>query len=143
MYLNLLLQGLWDKYQTKMAKGITAKPDSGLGSDIRSFIDDISATTHSKRVRGPRTKKHCIVQVARDLAKQLAEGIRSLKGKVSPKTIIIGTSQGLRVELHKELKKLGVNTKIARAAIDLGIGRSGGRRRTMLGVAHRKIAAKK
>ena len=50
VYLNVVLQGPWDRCQTKMAKGIVAKPALGLGSDIRSFIDDISATTHSKRV---------------------------------------------------------------------------------------------
>ena len=88
MYLNVVLQGLWDKYQTKMAKGITAQPALGLGSDIRSFIDDISATTHSQRVSDPRTKKFCIVQVARDLAKQLVDGIKSLKGKVPLKLLL-------------------------------------------------------
>ena len=74
-----------------MAKGITAKPTLGLGSDLGSFVDDISTTTHSNRVRDPRTKQYCIVQVARDLAKQLIDGIKSLKGKVSPKTIIVGS----------------------------------------------------
>ena len=143
IYLNLVLQGPWDKYQTKMAKGITAKPDQGLGNDIRSFIDDISASTHSRRIKDPRTKRLCIVQVARDLAKQLADGIKSLKGKISPKTTVMGTSALLRIEFQKELKKLGINVKVARAAKDLGIGRSGGRVRTTLGLAHRKKAAKK
>ena len=47
VYLKVVLQGLWDDYQTKMAKGITAKPDLGLGNGIRSFVDDISVTRHS------------------------------------------------------------------------------------------------
>ena len=142
VYLNVVLQGLWDKYQTRMAKGITAKPALGLGSDIRTFVDDISATTHSKRVRDPVTKQYCIVQVARDLAEQLANGIRSLKGKISPKTTIIGSRTALKEILCQELKKLGIKTKVARAAKDLGIGRSGGHRRTLIGIAHRKKAAK-
>ena len=110
MYLKVVLQGLWDKYQTKMAKGITAKPALGFGSDIRSFVDDISATTHSQRVKDPRTKQYCIDQVARDLAKQLVDGIKLL-GKVSLKTTIIGTSLQLRVAPQKELKKLGAVTQ--------------------------------
>ena len=99
-------------------------------------MDDISATTHSNRVRDPITKKYCIVQVARDLAAQLAAGIKSLKGKISPKTIIIGNSWPLNKILGQELKKFGINTKVARAAKDLGIGRSGGHRRTLVGIHH-------
>ena len=38
VYLEVVLQGLWGDYQTKMAKGIPAKPDLGLGNDIRSFV---------------------------------------------------------------------------------------------------------
>ena len=48
--LKVVLQGLWDKYHTEMAKGITGKQAEGLGNDIRSFVDVISVTTHSKRV---------------------------------------------------------------------------------------------
>ena len=77
-----------------MAKGISAKPQHGLGCDIRSFVDDISVTTHSSKVKDPITKAYCIVQVARDLATQLAAGISTLKGKISPKTIIIITLHG-------------------------------------------------
>ena len=142
VYLNVVLQGLWDRYQTKMAKGITAKPQHGLGCDIRSFVDDISVTTHSSEVKDPITKKYCIVQVARDLAAQLAAGISSLKGKISPKTTIIGNNCSLNQQLCQALKKGGIHTKVAKAAKDLGIGRSGGHRRTMIGIIHRKKAAK-
>ena len=60
-----------------MAKGITAKLAEGLGNDIRSFVDDISITTHSTRVYDPATRKVCIVQVSRDIAVQLAQGIEN------------------------------------------------------------------
>ena len=82
------------------------------------------------------------MQVARDLAAQPAAGIRSLKGKVSPKTTVIGNSWPLNQQRRRELKKLCINTKVARAAKDLGIGRAGGHRRTLVGITHRKRAAR-
>ena len=69
-----------------MAYSITSQPDMGAGDDIRTFVDDISATTHGKReVRDPQTKKICMITVHAGMAVQLAEGIRDLKGKNPPK----------------------------------------------------------
>ena len=87
-----------------MAKGITAKPTNGLGNDIRSFVDDISVNTHSKRIYDPVTKKLCIVKVSRDMAIKLARGIAELRGKVSPKTTIVGTCLKQTLLLREEFK---------------------------------------
>ena len=76
----------------------------------------------------------CIVQVSRDMAVQLARGIDKLRGKISPKTKIVGTSVAQKLLLHKELKKLNIKTKVANEAKDLGIGRSGGHRRIIFGI---------
>ena len=85
---------------------------------IRSFVDDISVTTRSKRVFDPITRQPCIVMVHRDMAKQPALGIAELEGKVSPKTMIVGTSLQLKSLLRKELRKLNFRTKKMHAAKD-------------------------
>ena len=101
-----------------MAKGITAKPRLGLGNDMRSFVDDISVTTHSQRAHIPRTQTLCIVRVSRDMAAQLAQGILGLRGKVSHKTTTVGSVFRQKLLLPKELRKLGIRTKVANAAKD-------------------------
>ena len=108
VYLKVVLQGLWDKYQAKMAYGITSKPQEGLGNAVRTFVDDISATTHCKRHYDPVTKRLCIITIHARMAAELAQGIAALKGKVSPETAIIGTSIPLRRLLHKDYKKIGI-----------------------------------
>ena len=71
-------------------------------------MHDISVTTHSKRVFDLITRQPCIVMVHRDMAKQLAQGIAELKGKLSPKTAIVGTSLQPKRLLQKVLKKLNI-----------------------------------
>ena len=95
-----------------MAYGITSKPVEGLGNTMRSFVDDISATTQSNRVYYPITRKPCIVIVHAKMAGELARGIARLKGKISPKTAMVGTSLGRKRLLLKDLKNLALVPKL-------------------------------
>ena len=54
---------------------LTSKPVDGLGKDIKNFVDDISATSHSKRHYDSRTRKRCIVKVHASMAETFARGM--------------------------------------------------------------------
>ena len=67
----------------------------------------------------------------------LTKELRKRKGKISKKTTIVGSKFSHKLVLQAKYKKLGVQAKIGLAAKDLGLGRTGGLRRTMIGIKDR------
>ena len=77
------------------------------------------------------------------MGQYLSKQLKCRKGKISKKTTIVGSKFSYKLVLQAKYKAMGISAKVGIAAKDLGIGRSGGRVRTMIGIAHRKKAAKK
>ena len=63
-------------------------------------------------------------------------------GKIYKKTTIIGSRLNSKLLLQGTCKRLGLKTKFGLAAKDLGLGRAGGLRRTMVGIKDRFRKAK-
>ena len=57
--------------------------------------------------------------------------------KISKKTTIVGSKYSHKLILQAKYKKFGVRAKVGTAAKDLGLGRTGGLRRTMIGIRDR------
>ena len=66
------------------------------------------------------------------LAKLLRK--RKRTGEVSKKTTIVGSKYSHKLILQAKYKKIEVQARIGAAAKDLGLGRTGGLRRTMIGI---------
>ena len=134
IYLHAVLQGFRGKYQTRLLLGQPAVNDDPadvphIDADMRSFIDDIRMATY-----GHSTE---IYEVHGHMGKYLVNALRKRKEKISKKTTIVGSRYSHKLLLQAKLKKLGVNANIGMAAKDFGLGRTGGLRRTMIGIKDR------
>ena len=94
-----------------------------------SFIDDMSMATYGEAP--------ALYEVHAHMGAYLIKGLRKRKGKISKKTTIVGSKFNHKLILQAKYKKLGVQAKIGLAAKDLGLGRTGGLRRTMIGIKDR------
>ena len=131
IYLHAVLQGFWDRYQTRVLLGQPGANDDPevvpqTDADMRSFIDDMSMATYG---HGP-----AIYEAHGHMSKYLVRELRNRKGKISTKTTIVGSKYIHQLILQAKYRKLGVKTKIGAAAKDLGLGRTGCLRRTMVGI---------
>ena len=123
IYLFAVLQGFWDRYQTRILLGqpSTAAPNDPLpevDADMRSFIDDMSMATYGKAP--------LLYEVHAHMGQYLANHLKNRKGKISKKTTIVGTKFSHKLVLQAKYRSFGVSAKIGIAAKDLGIGRAGG-----------------
>ena len=98
-------------------------------ADMRSFIDDMSMATYGH--------EPAIYEVHAHMGEYLTKALRKRKGKISKKTAIVGSKFSHKLLLQAKYKKIGVQAKIGLAAKDLGLGRTGGLRRTMIGIKDR------
>ena len=92
-------------------------------AQLRTFVDDIRIT-----VRG--TQKHIYNQYKEGLPK-LIQGLRDIGCKISTKTIILSSSQDIRLQSHRILPRTGVRAQRAMAGKDLGICTTAGGRRSV------------
>ena len=139
IYLHAVLQGFWDKYQTRILLGQAslASPHDQLpevDGGMRSFIDGMSMATYGEAP--------LLYEVHAHMGNHLATNIRKMKGKISKKTTIVGTKFSHKLILQAKYRRFGIQAKIGIAAKDLGIGRTGGARRTMIGIKTRFGKAK-
>ena len=98
-------------------------------ADMRSFIDDMSMATYGN--------EPAIYAVHGHMGQYLVKELRKKKGRISNKTTIVGSKYSHKLILHAEYRKIGKRSKIRQAASDLGLGRTGGLRRTMIGIKDR------
>ena len=110
------------------------EPLPEVDADMRSFIDDMSMATYGKAP--------LLYEVHAHMGQYLAQQLKQRKGKISKKTTIVGTKFSHKLVLQAKYRKFGVLAKVGIAAKDLGIGRSGGSRRTMFGIKNRFGKAK-
>ena len=75
-----------------------------------------------------------LYEVHEHMGTYLTKELRKRQGKISKKTTIVGSKVIHKLVLQAKYKKLGVQAKIGRAAKHLGLGRTGGPRRTMIGI---------
>ena len=78
IYLHAVLQGFWDKYQTRILLGqasLTSPHDPlpEVDADMRSFIDDMSMATYGEAPH--------LYEVHAHMGKHLAKNIKKRKGK--------------------------------------------------------------
>ena len=83
IYLFAVLQGFWDKYQTRIMLGqpSAASPNDPLpegDADMRSFIDDMSMATDGEAPK--------LYDVHAHMGKHLSKQFGNRKGKTSKKT---------------------------------------------------------
>ena len=89
IYLHAVLQGFWDKYQTRIMLGQAsiANPNdepAEIDADMRSFIDDMSMATYGEAP--------AMYEVHAHMGAYLTKGLRKRKGKFSKKTTIVGSN---------------------------------------------------
>ena len=83
IYLFAVLQGFWDRYQTRILLGqpSIAAPNDPLpevDADMRSFIDDMSMATYGKAP--------LLYEVHAHMGQYLAKHLKRRKGKISKKS---------------------------------------------------------
>ena len=78
-----------------------------------------------------------IYDVHAHMGEYLIKALRKRKGKISKKTTILGSQYSHKLVLQAKYKKIGVQVKIWAATKDFGLGRTGGLRRTMIGIKDR------
>ena len=105
-----------------------------VDADMRSFIDDVGMATYGDAP--------ALYEVHAHMGEFLTKKIRKHKGRISKKTTIVGTKFSHKLILQAKYKKLGVQAQTRIAAKDLGLGRTGGLRRTMIGIKDRSGKAK-
>ena len=121
IYLHAVLQGFWDRYQTRIMLGQASianptEEPAELDADMRSFIDDMSMATYGSAP--------AIYEVHAHMGKCLANELRRRKGKISKKTTIVGSKFNRKLLLQAKYRKIGVQAKIGLAGKDLGLGRT-------------------
>ena len=88
---------------------------------IRSFVDDIRHTG--------RGKQPGVLEQMRDTAVLLADGLRSIKCKISTKSVCVSNRKHLKQAMVDVLQGQGVTIKSVASAPDLGVEAGGGHRR--------------
>ena len=105
------------------------EPTPDIDADMRSFIYDMSMATYGQAP--------AIYEVHEHMGTYLSKELRKLNGKRSKKTTTVGSKFSHKLVLQAKHKKIGVQAKTGMAAKGLGLGRTGGLRRTIIGIKDR------
>ena len=121
----------WDKCQTRILLGQASLADQEeeppeIDADMRSFIDDMSIATYGQAP--------AVYEVHAHMGGYLSKELRRREGKISKKTTIVVSKFSHKLVLQAKYRKIGVQAEIGMAAKDLGLGRTGGLRRTVISI---------
>ena len=129
-----MLKFLWDGYQTSKAYGPSYSPQGEDTASVSSYVDDLKTTTHG--LRDTHVDTHNM------MGSNLILDFKEIKAKVSKKNVILSTRRKHGFDLAKHYAAKGVSTSVKPVAKYLGIGTTGGVRRTMISIEDRIKAAK-
>ena len=104
IHLHAVLQGFWDKYQTRILLGQASLADPedtplDIDADMKSFIDDMSMATYGQAP--------ALYEVHAHMGAYLTKELRKRKGKISKKTTIVGSKFCHKLILQTKYKNLG------------------------------------
>ena len=131
-----MLKFLWDGYQTSQAYGLSACPDGENTASVSSSVDDLKTTTQGQN--DTHVDTHQI------MGSNMILELKGMKAKVSKKNVTLSTKRKNGLDLAKHYAKKGVSTSVKPFAKYLGLGMTGGAKRTGHHQrAHQEIATKK
>ena len=129
-----MLKFLWDGYQTSQAYGLSYCPEGEDTASVSSFVDDLKTTTHGLN------ESH--VETHQMMGSKMILDVKGLKAKVSKKNVILSTKKTHGLRLAQHYAKRGISTSVKPSAKYLGLGTTGGVRRTTVTIKDRIRSAR-
>ena len=129
-----ILKFLWDGYQTSQAYGLSYCPEGEDTAAVSSFVDDLATTTHGT--------KDTHVETHEMMGSNIIMDLKGLTAKVSKKNVILSTRRAHGLRLARHYAKRGVTTSVKPSAKYLGLGTTGGVRRTTATIKDRIRSAR-
>ena len=129
-----ILKFLWDGYQTSQAYGLSYCPAGEDTVSVSSVVDDLKTTTHGH--------KDTHVHTHQIMGSNMILDLKGMKAKVSKKNVILSSKRIHGQALAKYYAKKGVSTSVKPSAKYLGLGTTGGVRRTTVTIKDRIRSAR-
>ena len=129
-----MLKFLWDGYQTSQAYGLSFCHEGEDTASVSSFVDDLKTTTHGL--------KDTHVETHEMMGSNMILVLKGLREKVSKKNVILSTKNTHGLKLAKHYARHGVSTSVKPSAKYLGLGTTGGVRRTTATIKDRIRSAR-
>ena len=100
IYLHAVLQGFWDKYQTRILLGQNSLANQEdelpeIDADMRSFIDDMSMATYGQAP--------AIYEAHARMGEYLTKELRKRKGEISKKITTVGSKFSHKLILQAKI----------------------------------------